>query len=104
MQPREIQRFRILYGKVRNYVNRLCEEGMPHKSYEGAMSLSVEMPDVFDDGPPSYCLKLDCYLLCPGRHATWRGFDLSALLDSAERDVAAWMNDQYGDETDELVK
>lgn len=100
MQPRELQRFQLLHRKVLDYVRRECEDGAAHKSYEGTMSLNITLPDAFDsDRSPYYRLTLDCYLLCPGRHAVWKGKDLDKVLDTAERQIAAWISGDY--ETEE---
>ena len=61
-----------------------------HKSYEGRLDLTLELPNIWEDGntKPYWNLHLACYLLCSGRSDDWSGPNITNVLDQFE----SWLN------------
>lgn len=71
------------------------DEGVCCKSYEGTFIWSVEYPSVFECEKDAcfYSLTLMCYVLGPSRKYKWSGDTPDEVLDKAEKDIYAWIND-----------
>lgn len=91
--PGEYDRFlnlrKLVFDKIRKSG---WENG---KSYEGFMSIFIEFPDFWDDEDLqkdafSYGIRLDSYLIGPGRHYIWEGCSLTEALNKAYKDIAGW--------------
>ena len=63
-----------------------------HKSSEGAVSLSINLPPVLsDDRDPYWAVEAFSYLLCPdGRSASWIGKTAAEAISKAEDAVKQW--------------
>jgi len=92
-ESRKLKEFRelVFFG-----IRKALEVGLGHKSYEG--TISVHFPSYFGG---DYYIELDCYLLGPARHYSWRGKDLSEAIDKAAYNVNLWINDVDKEEKDE---
>jgi hypothetical protein len=60
------------------------------KSYEGAMAIC--WPDRWSD---EYQIRLDCYVIGPGRHHYWNGKSIDEALTKAEADIKEWIAEEY---------
>jgi len=59
--------------------------GGHHKSYEGRLELTLELPAVwYETKDHEWHLHLACYLLCAGRSETWSGKTLDGVIDKFE--------------------
>lgn len=100
----EWERFKALRARVFNLIEAI-DEGY-HKSYEGAMEIVMEFPNIFEaeegsiNEPCFYCIKLHCYLLVDGRHEDYDGETFKDCLDALEGDVRHWES-EWEDEIEE---
>lgn len=65
--------------------DELKEDGH-HKSYEGAMEVTMSLPNYFEQGrEPEWTVSLHCYVMAlDGRHASWTGRTLPEAIAQAE--------------------
>lgn len=68
---------------------RYVDEGY-HKSYEGALDVTFMFPNIYksNENPEpaeQVNIELHCYLLCNGRHETFRGDSFEKCMDEFER-------------------
>jgi hypothetical protein len=56
-----------------------------HKSYEGAIEISLSLPNYFEQSTsPQWTISLHCYLLLDGRHQSWSGRTLPEAIAKME--------------------
>jgi hypothetical protein len=61
-----------------------------HKSYEGAIDVSLSLPNVFEqERGPRWTLEFHCYLLCDGRHQSFTARTLPETVSQFE----VWANE-----------
>lgn len=69
---------------------RAVDEGY-HKSYEGALDITISLPGIFDsEDDVAFKIEISCYLLCYGRGETFRGESMEECLDQFE----VWIEDK----------
>ena len=98
MTKKEQERFVALRKRVMNAIAKEFEEDCYGKSYEGTFELIVGYPNYYEDedgaqGPDSYCVRLHCYVLGPGRHYDWFGKTFGEALTKAEREIGSWLKE-----------
>lgn len=77
-----------------------------HKSYEGAVDLTISFPDVFESEynakfpPEYYTLTVHCYLLINGRHKDFEGETFTKCLNQFEKALADWAK-EWEDEVED---
>ena len=101
MSNRDSERFRKLRGKLFSMIKKQLEEDPCCKSYEGALEVTCEYPNYFEDEkaeglPCFYCITLHCYVIGPARHYDFAGNSMSEALDKFESALNEW---EKGDET-----
>lgn len=92
---KDFYRFDRLRDRVFKLIEKELEDddGGGHKSYEGAIDLTISYPNYFDQEKEPYCqIELHCYLLVNGRHITFDGYTMKKALDRFE----AWIKEQEG--------
>jgi len=88
----EATRFIRMQERLRNATyHEMRKDGM-HKSSEGAMSISFNLPPVVgDERDPYWSVEAYSYLLCTdGRSQTWIGKSAGEAIGKAEDAVANW--------------
>lgn len=88
---------RVFRAQQRIYrcIEDCLKEDGHHKSYEGAMEVSLVLPNMFEqERGLVWSITLHCYLLCDGRHETWSGKSLEeccAQMEAwADRELAEY--------------
>jgi hypothetical protein len=77
--------------RIRNATYHELQKDGHHKSGEGAMSISFNLPAIFGDEKPYWAVEAYSYVLCPeGRSKTWIGQTAAEAIAKAEDDVAKW--------------
>lgn len=78
--------------RLRNATYHELRKDGHHKSSEGAMSISLNLPAVVGDKEaPYWAVEAYSYLLCPdGRSKTWTGASAAEAISKAEDDVKSW--------------
>lgn len=78
--------------RLRNATYHELRKDGHHKSSEGAMSISFNLPPVVGDkDAPYWTVEAYSYLLCPdGRSQTWIGVTAGEAIGKAEDAVAKW--------------
>jgi hypothetical protein len=77
-----------------------------HKSYEGALTVGINLPNVFDDRDgalPTVTIALSCYVIGPSRGETWSGFTFEEALSKAEKELGAWIAESVSKNAEELA-
>lgn len=102
-------RLRVLRAELFQAIAASLAEDGHCKSYEGA--LTVHLPNYFEEtaahdsfgwhGKGSWVIELHCYLIGPNRHYRWEGRDFNECLTKAEKDIRAWIADDYSTRNDE---
>lgn len=74
-----------LFRCVEDELNR----GDGHKSYEGAMDITMSLPNIFErEKPPEWAIVWHCYVVTDhGRHFSWTGSTLAEAIAVAESAV-----------------
>lgn len=94
-QQRKIHELRTL---LFSGIEKSLKKDGHHKSYEGAVTLSIKYPNYFEDDASGngyqYVLTIDCYVLGPRRHYTWEGTNLDKVIDEAIYCVKQWIHDE----------
>lgn len=62
---------------------RAVDKGI-HKSYEGALDITIPLPGIFEDYNLPAKIELSCYLLCNGRGEVFIGETLDECVDRFE--------------------
>ena len=94
IKPQEWNRFYALRKKLFDLIEKV-DDGY-HKSYEGAIDLTIGFPDIFESEynaelpPEYYTLTVHCYLLINGRHQDFDGQTFDECLDKFESGLAHW--------------
>ena len=88
IEPQEWSLFYALRERLFKLIEKV-DEGY-HKSYEGAIDLTIGFPSYFDDEPPVFILNVHCYLLIDGRHKEYRSELFRNCLHKFEFDLAQW--------------
>ena len=88
MTVSEIERFTSLRQRVLDEIERQRKKGELGKMADGDMELIYRIKN---DGFVQWFMTLHCYLIGPGRHYSWRGENLSAVLSAAEEDIDEWI-------------
>lgn len=83
----DMRRFFMLRERLFSLI-RDVDEGY-HKSYEGAMDVTMSFPSIFEsdgaeESPEVVSIHLHCYLLCDGRHKEFAAPSFSECLDRFE--------------------
>ena len=91
----ERDRFRELRRRLFIMIGKALKENPCHKSYEGAIELTVEYPNYFEDTaavdyPVWYRLKIHCYVFGPQRHYELIGGSFDEVLDKFEQTLNEW--------------
>lgn len=91
----ERDRFRELRRRLFIMIGKALKEDHCHKSYEGAIELTVEYPNYFEDTAAVdytvwYHLKIHCYVLGPQRHYELIGGSFDEVLDKFEQTLNEW--------------
>lgn len=86
-------RFFLLRERLFNLI-RLVDDGL-HKSYEGALEITVSFPNFFESSgnpEPAEAVRIElyCYLLCNGRHDEFDGSSFEEAMDKFE----AWLDEK----------
>lgn len=89
MNDKIIELRNLLFAEIKRC---LAEDGHC-KHYEGRVSL--QWPGYFDD---DYVVELDCYLIGPSRHYSWRGVSHDDALAKALADVRVWIAENEADD------
>ena len=90
---KDFYRFDRLRDRVFKLIEKELEDddGGCHKSYEGAIDLTISYPNYFEQENEPYCqIELHCYLLINGRHITFDGETMKDALDGFE----AWIKER----------
>ena len=102
---KELERFYDLRTRLFRLIETV-DDGY-HKSYEGAVDLTISFPDVFESEynaklpPEYYTLTVHCYLLINGRHEDFEGDTFTECLDRFEKALVRWAKeweDEVGDD------
>lgn len=102
---KEWERFYALRTRLFELI-RAVDDGY-HKSYEGAVDLTISFPNVFESEynakllPEYYTLTVHCYLLINGRHENFEGDTFTECLNKFEKDLVRWekvWEDEVGDD------
>lgn len=82
-------RLAVLQQRVFRCIEDELESDNCHKSYEGAMDVTLSLPNIFvRDDKPKWHISLHCYVInMNGRHHNWTGDTLSEALAKAEHDL-----------------
>ena len=92
--------------RLRNATYHELRKDGHHKSSEGGMSISLNLPPVVGDKEePYWAVEAYSYILCPeGRSKTWLGKTAAEAISKAEDDVAKWCfaaeMEQFGERFD----
>ena len=85
----QIERIMALRRRLFDLI-RAVDEGH-HKSYEGALDISISLPGIFEsEDDTTSKIELGCYLLCYGRCETFCGNSIKECIDRFE----AWIEDK----------
>ena len=78
--------------RLRNATYHELRKDGHHKSSEGGMSISFNLPPIVgDDKAPYWAIEAYSYVLCPdGRSETWMGQTAMEAIGKAEDAVAKW--------------
>ena len=77
--------------RIRNATYHELKKDGHHKSSEGAMSISFNLPAIFGDEEPYWAVEAYSYVLCDeGRSKTWIGKTPAEAIAKAEDDVEKW--------------
>ena len=78
--------------RLRNATYHEIRKDGHHKSSEGALSISFNLPAVVgDEEAPYWAIEAYSYLLCPeGRVKTWMGRTATEAIGKAEDDIRQW--------------
>src|SRR5690606_4415081 len=97
--------------RLRNATLHELRKDGHHKSSEGALSISLNLPPVVgDDREPYWYVEAYSYLLCPdGRQAGWQGKTAAEAIAKAEDAIEKWcfssemeqVGDWFGHPTDD---
>lgn len=90
--------FERFYNLRKKLFKAIKETGECGKTYEGAFTVYMEMPDYYDDPeagarPFGWHIHLDCYLVGPYRHYDWRGKSFAEALNKCEREILSWIEE-----------
>lgn len=91
---KEWERFYALRTRLFELIQAV-DEGY-HKSYEGAMEITVRFDNIYAaehgaDSPPfDFLLSVHCYLLIDGRHKDFEGETFAECLDQFEYALVDW--------------
>lgn len=102
MNKAELDQFFELRKRLFGAIQQIVEGDCQCKSYEGAFEIGVEYKDFFEDldgidrKPSGYWIRLNCYVIGPGRHYTWYGDTFSEALSKCKKEVERWI--KYYDE------
>lgn len=88
-----VKRFLTLRADLFAAIRHSLEQDGHCKSYEGR--LAMQWPHYFEE---EYTITLDCYVIGPSRHYYWTGKDFTEALDNAEKDIRAWIQEEYESE------
>ena len=102
---RDWERFYRLRCRIFELIHAV-DEGI-HKSYEGAIDLTLGFDNVWESGnsasPPSvFNLDLYCYLLINGRQKRYQGRTFEQCLDQLEHDMDG-LEQEWKEELDEYM-
>lgn len=88
----EAVRLARLQERIRTATYHELRKDGHHKSSEGSISLSFNLPPVVgDERDPYWSLEVYSYLLCPdGRTKTWTGKSAAEVIGKAEDGVREW--------------
>ena len=91
MSDQLIDELRLLvFGEIK----KCLDEDGHCKSYEG--QVSVVYPNYFQE-PDEFAVTLDCYLIGPTRHYSWKGKSIDECCQKAIADVKKWTTEEYKD-------
>ena len=86
-------RFLLLRQFVFSKIAEALKEDGACKSYEGAMRITENWPDYFEDSDGkhlTYTVELDCYVYGPSRHYEWRADTLDEVVNKADKEIRSW--------------
>lgn len=85
----EASRLMALRERLFRCVEDELDKGDGHKSYEGALEVTMSFPSIFERGdPPTWVITWHCYVVPEtGRQLTWTGPSLMEALAVAENDA-----------------
>lgn len=85
----EMMRLAALQQRVFRCIEDELRRDPYHKSYEGRIEATMELPDIFSsDRTPSWTVSLSCYVLpIDGRHRSWCARTLAEAIAKAEQDI-----------------
>ena len=85
------ERFAALRKRVFAMIEKELDEDSYHKSYEGAIDVTLSYPNYFEESDtPGADITLHCYILVNGRHITFSGNSMAEALDRFEE----WVRDR----------
>lgn len=95
----EWARFLRLRTDLFNEISAALEVDGHCKDYEGLLMVSYELPGYFyrEDRHPVWGISLDCYVIGPSRHYSWRGPTFADALVLASRDIRRWIREGVDD-------
>lgn len=105
ISKKEWERFYALRTRLFGLIEAV-DDGY-HKSYEGAMEITVRFDNIYEaergaDSPPyDFLLSVHCYLLINGRHEDFKGDTFTECLDRFEKALVRWAKeweDEVGDD------
>lgn len=82
----EMMRLAALQQRVFRCIEDELRRDPCHKSYEGRLEATMELPDIFSsDRTPRWTVSLSCYVLpLDGRHRSWSARTLAEAIVLAE--------------------
>lgn len=101
LTEQQLKQFVELREKLFDAIKRELEEDGHCKHYEGEFLVSMRFPNYFDrEGPITWVIHLDMYLLGPHRHYDWIGQTFDECFEKVKHDVMLWINDSENEEWD----
>ena len=83
-------RFRLLWEKVLEEIERQHRNGEPGKMSDGDISIKIFIDN---SGEVIWQIWLYCYLIGPQKQYDWKAATFSEALDKAIKDVNAWIEE-----------
>ena len=101
----ETDRFNSIRKRVFAMIEKELAEDCCCKSYEGAIEVTAEYPNYFEDekaisSPCWCCITLHCYVLGAARHYDFTGKTFAEALNKFEAQIVQWEARYKNERTD----